>query len=178
MTTTRPVYWLFITLIIFICAARFIFINPASNKSVRHGGVAYVSYNKVLEESTILAQENLHNEKVIAQANVAIKRTLVKSYDMPELIRREIRMIEKINKTNKLRAEQGRVRRISLKVISDEIEKYRLENHYSIIFNKDLSPPYNLDLDISNEIIEKLKGITVEYGNIPKFDETPLAQYN
>ena len=164
-------------MIFFIFAAWFLILHFDYNKKDKLGGVAYVSYSKELQESSILAQENVRNEAVNALANAAENRTLEKYYAMPEPIRREIRFIEKGRNINKLRAEQGRIRRISQQVIKDEIEKYRIDNHYSVVFNKDLASPSHADKDISDEIIVKVRNIKVDYGVLPKFDEEALAQY-
>lgn len=124
-----------------------------------------------------MAQENARNDAVIALANAASKRTLEKYYAMPEPIRREIRLTEGISKSNKLRAVQGHTRRISQQAISDEIEKYRVDNHYSVVFNKDMASPPQGGKDISDEIIVKLRDIKVDYGELPTFDEESLTQY-
>ncbi|EBY0372730.1 OmpH family outer membrane protein [Salmonella enterica subsp. enterica serovar Toulon] len=179
MATTRSLPWLFILLLlsVFLCAVWFIFSSSGSQLNDKPGGIAYVSYDKILEESTILAQENIRNEEVIALANAASKRAEEKYYALPEPIRREIRIMNNMSKNNKLMTEKSNVRRISLKVISAEIEKYRVENHYSIVFNKDIALPPSDGRDISNLIINKIKGIEIEYGEYPIFSEVFLKQY-
>ncbi|EBT2064773.1 hypothetical protein R2946_000249 [Salmonella enterica] len=179
MATTRSLPWLFILLLlsVFLCAAWLHLSSSGSKLNEKPSGVAYVSYEKILKESTILAQENMRNEEVIALANAASKRAEEKYYALPEPIRREIRIMNNVSKNNKLIAEKSNVRRISLKVISAEIEKYRVENHYSIVFNKDIALPPSDDRDISNHIINKIKGIEIDYGEYPTFSEGFLKQY-
>ncbi|EFT1104469.1 hypothetical protein HV905_003166, partial [Salmonella enterica] len=82
MATTRSLPWLFILLLlsVFLCAVWFIFSSSGSQLNDKPGGIAYVSYDKILEESTILAQENIRNEEVIALANAASKRAEEKYY--------------------------------------------------------------------------------------------------
>lgn len=178
MIKTKSLSRLIIILLIFIFAAWLSFSNFSFFRKDKSGGVAYVSYTKTLKESTILAQENTHNDKIRLLANVATNKMLKKYYSLPEPIRREIRMIKNIKMNNELRSEQGRTRRISHKVIEDAIEEYRVENHYSMIFNKDISGTPDDGKDISVEIINKLKDTKVDYGELPKFDENNVVEYS
>lgn len=167
----------FILILIFTCVAWPLFSRYVS-KNDKINGVAYVSYSKMLKESTILDQEKTHIDQVIALANTESTKTAEKYYAMPEPIRREIATIYNITTINRLKAERSRARRISHKVISDEVEMYRLKNHYSVVFNKDIVTPPNNGRDISGEIINKLRDIKVDYGKLPIFEVEDLKEYN
>ncbi|EAS5670262.1 hypothetical protein D9U05_24195, partial [Salmonella enterica] len=61
-------------------------------------------------------------------------------------------MIENATLSNKLRVEAGHTRMISHNTITDVVEKYRLKNHYSMVFNKDKGTISGEGQDISAAI--------------------------
>lgn len=70
-----------------------------------------------------------------------------------------MKAIDDMSKNTQLRAEQGRLRHISQRVISDTVEKYRIDHHYSVVFNKDSASTVDYGHDISNEIINELQHV-------------------
>lgn len=177
MTKTRSASRLIILLFLFFCAVYFAFSSLTLNVNDSQKGVAYVSYKKVMKDSTILHQENQRSEKMLTLAQEAAQKKQQKYYTLPEPLRREIREIDNVNKTNRLRSEQSHARQISQKVIAEAVEKYRIEHRYSVVFNKDIVLNASEGRDISDEIIAKLQGVDVEYGELPSFEESALSQY-
>lgn len=174
MTTTGPVSRLFFILLISFCAVYLLISTLPFSGNTQKGGIACVSYTRALEGSSILEQENRRHEKIVTLAREALEKKQQKYYAMPAPLRRELREIDNITNNNLLRAEQSHERRISLQVISDAVEKYRVENHYSVVFNKDIAEYVPVGRDISEEIINHLQRVKVEYGELPTFDERAL----
>lgn len=134
-------------------------------------GVAYISYERILRGSTLLAQENKRKDNLFALAKQSSADIQKKYRAMPASLRREMKIIDDMSKNAQIRAEQGRLRRISLHIISDAVEKYRIKNHYSVVFNKDTASVSKPGHDISNDIIDELAHVKVEYGAPPQFED-------
>ncbi|ELQ3859286.1 hypothetical protein QSX22_003753 [Salmonella enterica] len=163
---------LFVFLLFAFCLVGFyLFINNVKSSESRRG-VALVSYTRVLNESTIMQQEKKRAEKIAVLVQEARSRTQRRNYDLPEPLRREIRMIENATLSNKLRVEAGHTRMISHNTITDVVEKYRLKNHYSMVFNKDKVTISGEGQDISAAIIAELQDINIDYGELPQFNQT------
>ncbi len=163
---------LFVFLLIALClVVYFIFLNNVKESDKRRG-VAYVSYTRVLNESSIMQQEKIRAEKVALLAQEAERIAQLKNSALPEHQRREIGMLEKASLSNKLRIEAGRVRMISQNAITRVVESYRIKNHYSVIFNKDQGVTSDSGQDISEAIIDELQGIKIDYGELPSFKES------
>lgn len=172
MNTNKFSIRIFVFLILTLCLLALFMILNNVKSSEQKKGVAWVSYTRVLNESSIMQQEKDRAEKIALRVNEAERLTLQKIYDLPEPLRREIRNIQHANVNNTLRVEAGRTRMISHNTITDAVEKYRVKNHYSMVYNKDQAASLRHGQDISEAIIDQLQGIEIDYGALPDF-KTP-----
>ena len=172
MKTKKFSMRLFVFLLIALCLViYFIFLNNVK-VSDKRPGVAYVSYTRVLNESSIMQQEKRRTEKVTLLAQEAERSAQLKNSALPEPQRREIGLLDKASLSNKLRVEAGRIRMISQNEITRVVESYRVKNHYSVVFNKDQGMTSESGQDISEAIIEELQGTKINYGELPSFKES------
>lgn len=158
-------------LLIFVCLVGLYSFNGHLKPHAGQKGVACISYKRILRESPLLAQEKKQNEILLALAKKSALEVEKKYYALPEPLRREMKAIDDMSKNTQLRAEQGRLRHISQRVISDTVEKYRIDHHYSVVFNKDSASTVDYGHDISNEIINELQHVKVVYGPRPNFED-------
>ncbi|EHN8899463.1 hypothetical protein F6T96_001623 [Enterobacter hormaechei] len=175
MITKRSEPRFSVILLIFVCLIGAYSFNSHLKPHAGQKGVAYISYKRILRESSLLAQEKKQNDTLLALAKKSSLEVEKKYYALPEPLRHKMKVIDELSKNTQLRAEQGRLRHISQQVISDTVEQYRINHHYSVVFNKDSASAMDHGHDISNEIINELQHVNVEYGPHPHFEDVTLG---
>ena len=64
----------------------------------------------------------------------------------------------------------------SLKVIQEETEKMRKEGSYSAIFLRSSTVSVDEEMDMTNALVQRLKGLKVDYGAMPVFTVKEISE--
>ncbi|HAV1831655.1 TPA: hypothetical protein JG914_004494 [Enterobacter hormaechei subsp. steigerwaltii] len=126
---------------------------------------AYVSYSEILKGTSILQQEKDKNEEAQNKFREKIVAQQKSDVLLPEPLRRENYLFYQAQFNNEMKMEATRNRMISLKVINNAIENYRVNHDYSLVLNKDTYTPTEKGVDISDDIIKELVAVRVDYGS-------------
>ncbi len=81
----------------------------------------------------------------------------------------EARKADAVNMRSFLEQSKHSARLSSLKVIQEEIEKMRTESGYSVILLRSSIVSADEQMDMTNALVKRLKGLKVDYGEMPAF---------
>lgn len=131
--------------------------------------IAYVNIVKIINESSVGVQEQERLNKV-KEMLVAAELTAQQIYTtMSEEDIQKNRAIDIANINQSWQIEQQNARSVSLKTIVDEVERYRQSKNLDMILSCEFVVSADPVFDVSAEIIERLKEVSVEYGEMPGF---------
>lgn len=131
--------------------------------------IAYVNIVKIINESSVGVQEQERLNKV-KEILVAAELTAQQIYTtMSEEDIQKNRAIDIANINQSWQIEQQNARSVSLKTIVDEVERYRQSKSLDMILSCEFVVSADPVFDVSAEIIERLKEVSIEYGEMPGF---------
>lgn len=131
--------------------------------------IAYVNLAKIITESSVgvQEQERLNKVKEILVAAELAAQQIYTTMSEEDIQRNRAVDIANINQSWQI--EQQNARSISLKTIVDEVDNYRKDKNLDMILNGEIVVSAESKFDVSEEIIERLKEVCIEYGEMPGF---------
>ncbi|WP_420301036.1 hypothetical protein [Enterobacter sp. BNK-8] len=147
----------------------FILSGCDDNRSESHANIALIDLPKAFTSSEIAIQEKERVDSIIRTMQDAMDKSK-KEYDKlsPEKAE-EARKADAVKMGIVLEQSKHLARLSSLKVILEEIEKMRKEGGCSVILLRTSVVSADEQMDITNALVQRLKGLKVDYGEMPAF---------
>lgn len=130
--------------------------------------IAFIDMEKVLQKSDISKQESDRQQKVHNILTQAQKEAEARYGAMADEQRNKSQAADSILLNGQWIAEQRHAREASLKAIAAAVEAYRVNHKMTLVLNQNQFIAIDKRADISTEIIEQLKGVKVNYGELPE----------
>ncbi|WP_420300997.1 hypothetical protein [Enterobacter sp. BNK-8] len=140
-----------------------------NNRIKKQNDFAFVDLSKSFSSSEIASQEKERIDSIIRTMQDVMDKSN-KEYDKlsPEKAE-EARKADAVNMRSFLEQSKHSARLSSLKVIQEEIEKMRTESGYSVILLRSSIVSADEQMDMTNALVKRLKGLKVDYGEMPAF---------
>lgn len=154
----------------------FILSGCDDNRSESHANIALIDLSKAFTSSEIATQEKERVDSIIRSMRDVMDKSK-KEYDKlsPEKAE-EARKADAVNMGVVLEKSKHLARLSSLKVIQEEIEKMRKESGYSVILLRSSIVSADEQMDMTNALVQRLKGLKVDYGEMPVFTLKDTAE--
>ena len=131
--------------------------------------IAYVNVARLISESSLGRLESARNEEVKAilmKAEAAAQKAYL-SMSVEDM--QNNRAVDAANINQSWLIEQKNSRSMSLSFALKKVEEYRKAKNFNIVLNSEHVVAADEEYDITNDILESLKDINVDYGDLPTF---------
>lgn len=152
--------------ILVISALAFV-LTACDQEKVMQQKIAYVDISTVLKESSVGKLEIEHNEKVKARLLSVEKDAEVRYKAMPSAQEKESRIADAQIINRQWLAEKRHARLISVQAIKKTVETYRQKQNIAMVLTGESIVAVDKGADISKKVIDQLKDIQVDYGELP-----------
>ncbi|PKA32760.1 hypothetical protein CWR41_00240 [Cedecea lapagei] len=147
-----------------------------NNRSESHTNIALIDLSKAFTSSEIASQEKERIDSIIISMQDIMDKSK-KEYDKLSPEKAEVaRKADAVNMGIFLEQSKHSTRLSSLKVIQEEIEKMRKEGGYDVILLRSTVLSADEKMDITNALVQRLKGLKVDYGEMPAFTLKDTAE--